>query len=65
MGGCYNLKLLYMQALVDLDLTFSVIYCNILVMNWGELENICILIPIIIMLHSLLFVIKISKGRVS
>jgi len=64
-GGCYNLKLLYMQALVDLDLTFSVIYCNILVMNWCELENIYILIPIIIMLHSLLFVIKISKGRVS
>ena len=32
-GGCYNLKLLYMQALDDLDLMFSVIYCNILVMN--------------------------------
>ena len=30
---CYNLKLLYMQALDDLDLTFSVIHCNILVMN--------------------------------
>ena len=58
MGGCYNLKLLYMQALDDLDLTFSVIYCNILVMNLGELENICILIHIIIMLHSLLFIIK-------
>ena len=56
MGGCYNLKLLYMQALDDLDLTFSVIYCNILVMNLGELENIYILIPI--MLHSLLFIIR-------
>ena len=41
-GRCYNLKLLYMQALDDLDLTFSVIYCNILVMNLGELENIII-----------------------
>jgi len=39
-GRCYNLKLLYMQTLDDLDLTFSVIYCNILVMNLGELENI-------------------------
>ena len=58
MGGCYNLKLLYMQALDDLDFTFSVIYCNILVMNLGELENIYILIPIIIMLHSLLFIIR-------
>ena len=58
MGGCYNLKLLYMQALDDLDLTFSVIYCNILVMNLGELENIYILIPIIIMRHSLLFIIR-------
>ena len=56
MGGCYNLKLLYMQALDDLDLTFSVIYCNILVMNLGELENVYILIPI--MLHSLLFIIR-------
>ena len=62
MGGCYNLELLYMQALDDLDLTFSVIYCNILVMNLGELENIIIiiyiLIPIITMLHSLLFIIR-------
>ena len=33
MGGCYNLKLLYIQTLDDLDLMFSVIYCNILVMN--------------------------------
>ena len=33
MGGCYNLKLLYMQTLDDLDLMFSVIYCNILVVN--------------------------------
>ena len=33
MGGCYNLKLLYMQTLDDLDLMFSTIYCNILVMN--------------------------------
>ena len=40
MGGCYNWKLLYVQALDDLDLTFSVIYCNILVMNLGELKNI-------------------------
>ena len=56
MGGCYNLKLLHMQALDDLDLTFSVIYYNILVMNLGELENIYILMPIISMLHSLLFI---------
>ena len=33
MGGCYNLKLLYMQTLHDLDLMLSVTYCNILVMN--------------------------------
>ena len=58
MGGYYNLKLLYMQALDDLDLTFTVIYCNILSMNLGELENIYILIRIIIMLHSLLFIIR-------
>ena len=58
MGGYYNLKLLYMQALDDLDLTFSVIYCNILVMNLGELENIYILIRIIITLPSLLFIIR-------
>ena len=56
MGGFYNLKLLYMQALDDLDLTFSVIYCNILVMILGELENVHIRIPIIIMLHSFLFI---------
>ena len=43
-GRCYNLKLLFMQALDDLGLTFSVIYCNVLVMNLGELENIYILI---------------------
>ena len=58
MAGCYNLKLLYRQALDDLDLTFSVICCNILVKNLGELENIYILIPIIIMLHSLFFIIR-------
>jgi len=59
-GGCYNLNLLYRQALDDLDLTFSVIYCNILVMNLGELEKkyIYILIPITVMLHSLLFIIR-------
>ena len=63
MGGCYNLKLLYMQTLNDLDLMFSVIYCNILVMN-GLIENyiyshtLMFSYSLIIMLHSVLFIIR-------
>ena len=63
MGGCYNLKLLYIQTLDDLDLMFSVIYCNILVMNeligkYMYSHTHIFSYSLIIMLHSVLFIIR-------
>ena len=63
MGGCYNLKLLYIQTLDDLDLMFSVIYCNILVMNglirkYIYSHTLIFSYSLIIMLHSVLFIIR-------
>ena len=63
MGGCYNLKLLYIQTLDDLDLMFSVIYCNILVMNgligkYIYSHTLIFSYSLITMLHSVLFIIR-------